>query len=306
MYNAERMKGRANMSGNIPLVRPEWIKVKSGNTDGFAETLSIVKKYGVSTVCEEALCPNIGECWKHRTATFMIMGYICTRNCGFCGIKSGTPRPLDPEEPTKVAMAVKNLGLKYAVITTVSRDDIEDGGASHFAAVIKKINELTPETKVEILAPDFRGNEQYIKIVSNAKPDVYGHNIEVVRRLHKAVKKPPSDYDISIETLKIIKKLNKNMISKSGMMVGVGETFDEVMETLEDLRSANVDVVTLGQYISPSASHYPIVKYVTPDEFAEYRKRGLEMGFKEVLSGPLVRSSYKAGETFSSLCAIGQ
>lgn len=294
------------MSGNVQLAKPKWLRVKSGDSDGFAETLSIVKKYGISTVCEEALCPNIGECWRHRTATFMIMGYICTRNCGFCGIRCGTPKPLDPNEPEKVALAVRDLGLKYAVITTVSRDDLEDGGAAHFAQVIHKIRELSPETKIEILGPDLKGNEEHIKIIADAKPDVYGHNIEVIKRLHKAVKKPPSDYDVSIETLKIIKKLDKNMITKSGMMVGVGETFDEVMETLEDLRSADVAVVTLGQYISPSASHYPIVKYVTPEEFAEYRERGLKMGFKEVLSGPLVRSSYKAGETFSSLCAIGQ
>lgn len=294
------------MSENTPLVKPEWIKVKSGESGGFAETLSVVKKYGVSTVCEEALCPNIGECWKHKTATFMMMGYICTRNCGFCGIKNGVPKPLDPEETEKVAMAVRDLGLRYAVITTVSRDDLEDGGSSHFAKVICRIRELSPETKVEILAPDFRGNEGHISLLVSAKPDVYGHNIEVVRRLHKAVKKPPSDYDVSMETLRIIKKLDKEMVTKSGLMVGVGETFEEVIEVLEDLRSANVDVVTLGQYISPSASHYPIVKYVTPEEFAEYRKYGIELGFKEVLSGPLVRSSYKAGETFSSLCAIGQ
>ncbi len=294
------------MPGNIQLEKSKLLNVKSGKSDAFAETLSIVRKYGISTVCEEALCPNIGECWKHRTATFMIMGYICTRNCGFCGIKYGVPTLLNWDKPEKIALGIRDLGLKYAVITTVARDDLEDGGAFYFAEVIQKIREISPETKIEILTSDLKANEEHIKIVVTAKPHVYGHNIEVVKRLHKAVKKPPSNYDTSIKTLKIIRKLDKDMITKSGIMVGVGETFDEILKTLEDLRSADVAVVTLGQYISPSASHYPIVKYVTLEEFAKYREIGIKMGFKEVLSGPLVRSSYKPGETFSSLCAIGQ
>ncbi len=290
------------MRQNIPLAKPEWLKVKSGSSNEFKETLAIIKKYGVSTVCEEASCPNIGECWKHRTATFMILGYICTRNCGFCGIRTGTPQPVDPKEPENIAMAIKDLGIKYVVITTVSRDDLKDGGASHFAEVILKIKELSPGTKVEILGPDLLGNRTYIKTVTDALPDVYGHNIEVVRRLHEAVKKPPSNYDVSIQTLNIIKELNPNIITKSGMMVGVGETFDEVINTFEDLKKARVDIVTVGQYISPSASHYPVMKYITPEEFKIYEEKGLEMGFKQVISGPLIRSSYKANEVYSSLC----
>lgn len=287
------------------LVRPEWMKVRSGASVGFAETLSIVKKYGVSTVCEEALCPNIGECWRNRTATFMIMGYICTRNCGFCNVKTGRPRKLDPDEPQKVAQAIKDLGLKYAVITTVTRDDLADGGAAHFAKVIQTIRAISPDTKIEILASDLGGKKENIEQVVLAGPDVYGHNIEVVKRLHKTIKKLPSSYKTSLEALKLTKEINKDMITKSGLMVGVGESSEEILETLEDLKKAKVEIVTLGQYISPSVSHYPIARYITPEEFLKFREEGLKMGFKEVISGPLVRSSYRAGEVFSSLCKAG-
>jgi lipoic acid synthetase len=294
------------MSSDSPLQKPEWLRVRSGASEEFAHTAAIVKKYGITTICEDALCPNIGECWKHRTVTFMIMGNLCTRNCGFCGIRNGIPDPLNPEEPTNVASAIKELGLKYAVITSAARDDLPDGGASCYANVIYKIREFSPETKVEILTPDFWSKRENIKIITDAKPDVYGHNIEVIRRLYQAVKKPPSDYDVSIECLRLIKEIEPNTITKSGMMVGVGEEFDEVMETFKDLKRANVDIITVGQYISPSASHYPVIRYITPEEFEKYKEEGLKIGFKEIKSGPLIRSSYGAGESYSTLCGITQ
>jgi lipoic acid synthetase len=286
----------------IKLEKPAWLKVKSGASKEFAETFSVIRKYKVATVCEEALCPNIGECWRNKTATFIIMGYTCTRHCGFCGIRSGTPNPIDPKEPENVAMAVRDLGIKYTVITTVARDDLPDCGASHFAAVVAKTKELSPCIKIETLGPDFWANKDHIAKMIEVKPDVYGHNIEVGRRMFHAIKNEPSDYDVSLKSLKIAKELNPKIITKSGMMVGVGETFDEVIEIFEDLRRVDVDIVIVGQYLSPSASHYPVVKYVSEDEFEKYREKGLELGFKEVISGPLVRSSYRAGEVYSSLC----
>ena len=285
------------------LKRPDWIRVTSSFSNGFSDTLNVIKKSGVNTVCEEALCPNIGECWKNKTATFLIMGDTCTRMCGFCNIKTGCPGKLDEKEPEKVAESVKELDIKYAVITSVTRDDLKDGGALHFANVIRKIKEVNPDTKVEILTSDFQGNEDSIRTIIDANPDVFGHNMEIVRRLHKTVKKPPADYDISLDFLKKIKKINPNMITKTGMMVGVGEIKDDVLELIDDAVNSKVNIISIGQYMTPSTSHYPIVRYVTPEEFDEYREYGEKFGIS-VVSGPLVRSSYKARETYNTLCHL--
>ena len=283
------------------LQKPKWIKVKSIGTKGFEDTLKVVKERCIHTVCEEALCPNIGECWGNKTATFLIMGDTCTRTCRFCNIKTGCPAKLDSDEPQKVAQSVKDLGIKYAVITTVTRDDLPDGGAKHFADVINAIREMNPETKIEILPSDLRGDIESIKTIVEAKPDVYGHNLEIVKRLHPDVKRPPADYNISIKVLKQIKELDQNMITKTGIMVGVGETKEEVFELIDDTVLAKVDILTIGQYLTPSIDSYPIDRYVTPEDFLEYEEYGKSAGIK-ILAGPLVRSSYKAAETYFELC----
>lgn len=298
----DKNKVHLKKMSNGKMLKPELINAKPISSDGFEQTLSIIKKYGVTTVCEKSLCPNIVECWSNKFATFMIMGYTCTRNCGFCNIKTGSPAPLDFDEPEKIGLAVKDLGLKYVVLTSVARDDIPDGGAMHFANTIREIKKHSEDVRVEVLVSDFRGQIDSIKSVALANPDVFGHNIEVIRRLHELVKKPPSNYDMSIKFLTDAKQMFPKMVTKSGLMVGVGEEIHEILETFEDLRRANVDILTIGQYLSPSASHYKIAKYVTPEEFEEYREEGLKMGFKEVISGPLVRSSYKSGEAYSALC----
>ncbi len=282
------------------LKRPDWIRVPASVSRGFAETLNVIKEAGVHTVCEEAMCPNIGECWRNKTATFLIMGDICTRNCGFCNIKHGRPEPLDENEPEKVAQSVHKLGIRYAVITCVTRDDIKDGGAQHFADVIKAIRSINPETKIEILTSDLRGNVDAIKTIVDAQPDVFGHNLEVVRSFHKQVKRPPADYDVSLDFLRSVKKIDPKMITKTGIMVGVGETKEDVFELIDDVVGSNIDILTIGQYLPPSTSHYPIARYVTLEEFAEYAEYGKSRGI-EVISGALVRSSYKARETYALL-----
>lgn len=285
------------------LKRPSWIRVKSSSSKGFIETLNIVKTHKIHTVCEEALCPNISECWKNKTATFLIMGDTCTRMCGFCNIKTGCPLNLDEKEPEEVAKSVKDLGIEYAVVTCVTRDDLKDGGAGHFSKVINKIKEINPETKVEILISDLKGNERDIETVVNTNPDVYGHNLEIVKRLHKIVKKPPASYEVSLNVLKKVKEINPNMITKTGIMVGVGETKEEVFELIDDVANAKIDILTIGQYLAPSNSHYPIARYVTLEEFEEYKKYGESKGL-QMISGPLVRSSYKARATYNNLCHL--
>ncbi len=282
------------------LKRPDWIRVPASVSRGFTETLNVIKNAGVHTVCEEAMCPNIGECWRSKTATFLIMGDTCTRNCGFCNVKHGRPALLDADEPERVARSVHKLGIKYAVITCVTRDDIKDGGAQHFANVIKAIRDLNPETKVEILTSDLRGNVDAIRTIVEASPDVFGHNLEVVRRFHKTVKRPPADYDISLNFLKVVKKIDSKMITKTGIMVGVGETKEDVLNLIDDVVCAKIDILTIGQYLPPSPLHYPIARYVTPDEFAEYSEYGKARGI-EVIAGALVRSSYKAKEAHALL-----
>ena len=283
------------------LKRPRWIKVPASNSQGFAETLDVVRKSGVHTVCEEAMCPNIGECWKHRTATFLIMGDICTRNCEFCNIRNGKPEELDANESKKVAKSIKELGIEYAVITCVTRDDLKDGGAQHFANVINSIRTTNPRTKIEVLTSDFRGNVDSIRIVIDATPDVFGHNLEVVKRLHKKIKRPPADYDVSLNLLKKIKEINPKMLTKTGIMVGVGETKEEVFDLINEVAKYRVDILTIGQYLPPTVLHCMVDRYVTPEEFGEYAAHGATLGLK-VVAAPLVRSSYKARECYNSLC----
>ncbi|MDR3031396.1 MAG: lipoyl synthase [Holosporales bacterium] len=286
----------------MALEKPKWLKARSTCCPGYYETLKIVKSRGIHTVCEEDCCPNIGECWRNKTATFLIMGNICTRKCGFCNIKTGCPSSLDLDEPRKVADSIFELGLKYAVITSVTRDDLEDNGAQHFASVITAIKNKNPGIKVEILTPDFQGNQDAIKIICKSKPEVFGHNIEIIRRLHEIVKRKPGDYDVSLNFLKDIKKLYPNMITKTGMLVGVGESKEEVLEIIDDIKNADVNIMTIGQYMAPSTAHYPIARYVSLEEFAEYKEYGERRGIK-IISAPLVRSSYDAAKIFDALCS---
>ncbi|MDR0695234.1 MAG: lipoyl synthase [Holosporales bacterium] len=293
------------MSGSPQLKkRPDWLKVKLARTDAFEDTLNVIKGREIYTVCEEALCPNIGECWRNKTATFLIMGNVCTRRCGFCNIKVGTPQALDKSEPEKVAHVISELEIKYAVITSVTRDDLPDGGATHFARVIKHIRMFDKTIEVEILTPDFKCDENAMKIVADAKPDVFGHNLEIVKRLHHEIKRPPASYDASLSLLKRIKAIDATIVTKTGVMVGIGETREDILGLIEDVAAAKIDILTIGQYLTPTTSHYPIVKYVTPDEFEEYREYGEQIGIKKVISGPLVRSSYRAREVYSSLCHL--
>jgi lipoic acid synthetase len=246
-------------------------------------------------VCEEAHCPNIGECWENRTATFMILGRVCTRACRFCAITTGLPVGIDEDEPERVAEAVAEMGLRHAVVTSVARDDREDGGASVFAATIREIHRRSPDCSVEVLIPDFEGSAASLQIVMDARPDILNHNLETVRRLQRRVR-AKAFYERSLEVLERAKAMQPSGLTKSGLMLGVGETYDEVVETLRDLRAIDCDIVTIGQYLRPSEFHLPIARYVTPAEFAELKAEGLALGFRHVESGPLVRSSYHAHE----------
>jgi lipoic acid synthetase len=280
--------------------RPEWLRVRSpAESSEFSETLRIIRENRIRTVCEEANCPNIGECWREKTATFLILGDVCTRNCGFCDIKSGCPRPINTSEVTDIARAVRELGVRYSVITSVTRDDLPDSGASHFAAVIRRIKEDNHDVLVEVLTPDFlRDVRGGIEAVLRAGPDVFGHNLEVVRRLHDKVKSHPSRFAVSLDFLRTIKELAPDVLSKTGIMVGVGEEKREVLELIDEAADAGVDILTIGQYLPPSNGHYPIARYVEPAEFAEYKLYGEEGRIKVVESGPFVRSSYRAFAAF--------
>jgi lipoic acid synthetase len=282
-------------------VRPDWVKAKASGSNEFEHTVEIIKSCGVNTVCEEALCPNICECWKNKTATFLIMGKVCTRACGFCSIKSGCPSALDSSEPDRITEAIKALSLKYVVITSVTRDDIQDGGASHFALVINTIKTALPDTKIEILVPDFKGNATAIQLVVDARPDVFAHNIEIVRKLHGKVKKLPSNYNTSLSILKTVKEMCSEAVTKTGLIVGVGESDSDIFETIDDVSANNVDILTIGQYLTPTTYHYPIARYVTIEEFNMYAKHGEKLGIN-VIAGPLVRSSYNALEAYKQAC----
>ena len=280
--------------------KPTWIKSKLTNTQDFFLTKSVVNQYKLKTVCEEANCPNITECWSKKHATFLIMGDICTRACAFCNVITGKPKKLDPYEPSKISFAVKKLNLKHAVITSVDRDDLDDGGAQHFYKVILETKKNNPKTTIEVLTPDFlRKGTSYIKVIK-AKPDVFNHNIETVPGLYKKVR-PGSRYFSSLELLKNVKKVNKNIFTKSGLMVGLGENKDEIIQVMDDLRSAEVDFLTIGQYLQPTVKHHPIDRYYNPQEFKELENIAKSKGFLMVSSSPLTRSSYHADEDFNKL-----
>ena len=283
---------------------PEWLKVKAPGSAGYLELRQIVKSEGLNTVCEEARCPNIGECWDRGTATFMVLGDICTRACSYCAVKTGMPTTLDLQEPARLAETVERLGLRYAVITSVDRDDLPDGGAFIFAQCIRQIRKRLPSCKVEVLIPDFQGDVDALATVMDAKPDTLNHNIETVRRVFGRVR-PKGDYDMSLELLSNAKRLDKAAVTKSGMMVGLGESWNEILETMQDLRAVDCDLLTIGQYLRPSDKHAPLARWYTPGEFDELRHEGERLGFRHVASGPLVRSSYHADEQHAAASGLG-
>lgn len=295
-------RGRVNPQkvDTTPRRRPEWIRVRPASQETYQRLQTLMRAKSLHTVCEEALCPNIGECWGAGTATFLLLGDICTRACGFCDVKHGRPNPLDQDEPERVAQAVRTMHLHHAVITSVNRDDLPDGGATMFARVIRRIRELVPGCSVEVLIPDFKGSLEALRIVVEARPNILGHNVETVPRLFKTVQ-PQDRYEWAAATLTNAKKLDPTVVTKSGIMVGLGETVDEIKATMRDLRAWDVDILTLGQYLQPSRRHLPIMRYYTPQEFEELRAYGLELGFRWVESAPLVRSSYHAAEQARAL-----
>ncbi len=280
--------------------KPEWIRSKLLNSKEFFITKSVINQNKLVTVCQEANCPNITECWSKRHATFMIMGDTCTRACGFCDVKTGKPEKLDPFEPFKISNAVKKLNLKHVVITSVDRDDLPDGGSHHFFEVIKMTQKNNPSTSIEVLTPDFLRKGEAYKKVLEANPDVFNHNIETVPSLYRTVR-PGARYFGSLDLLKNSKKINKNVFTKSGLMVGLGETKDEILQVMDDLISADVDFLTIGQYLQPSPKHFPLVRYYHPDEFKELEQKAKSKGFLLVSSSPMTRSSYHADEDFKVL-----
>jgi len=275
--------------------RPQWLRAPAPGGENYQNLKSLIERLRLHTVCESAACPNVGECWNQRTATFMILGNVCTRRCGFCAVQKGAPLPVDYDEPARVAEAVAAMGLKFAVITSVNRDDREDGGAELFAMVIRAIRERIRGCGVEVLIPDFQGNHDAVRTVMEARPDVLNHNTETVPRLYRQVRLG-ARYERSLDVLQYAKLVAPATPTKSGLMLGLGERMDEVLDVMRDLRAHGVDILTLGQYLRPSPKHLPIVRYVTPEEFAELKQAGQEMGFGHVESGPLVRSSYHASD----------
>ena len=275
--------------------RPDWLRAPAPGGENYRELKSLIDGLKLHTVCESAACPNMGECWNRRTATFMILGNVCTRRCGFCAVQKGGPSPVDYDEPERVAEAAAAMGLKYVVVTSVNRDDRKDGGAELFALTIAALRRRIPGCRVEVLVPDFQGSHAAMDIVMEAAPDVLNHNTETVPRLYRQVRLG-ARYERSLDMLAYAKSISSGAPTKSGLMLGLGETGDEVLQVMRDLRAHNVDILTLGQYLRPSPKHLPVIRYVPPVEFAELRRAGLAMGFRHVESGPLVRSSYHAAE----------
>ncbi len=271
--------------------RPDWLKVRLPSGKNYQDVLHLMRKSKLNTVCEEARCPNLAECWHNRTATFMILGDTCTRTCGFCNVKTGIPSHVDWDEPRRVATSVKELGLRHAVITSVDRDDLKDGGASIFSETVRLIRETSPDCTIEILIPDFKGDEKAFEVIMRNPPDILNHNLETVERLYHAVR-PQAKYDRSLKLIKWFKQ--QGLKTKSGIMVGIGEKTDEVLSLMQDLREHECDIMTIGQYLQPTKEHLPVDRYVTLEEFRMYKEEGMKMGFKAVESGPLVRSSYHA------------
>jgi lipoic acid synthetase len=287
----------ARVAGRPTGPKPEWLKIRLGDPANQNAVLKLVEGLNLHTVCQEARCPNIFECWTDRTATFMLGGDTCTRHCGFCAVNKGQPQALDPEEPRHVAEAVRHLSLAHAVITSVNRDDLPDGGASHWAETVREVRRLNPECRVEVLIPDFNGDEAALNSVLDAEPDVLNHNTETIARLYRRVR-PDARYEQTLELLERAARRRdrerRGMLTKSGIMVGLGETFDEVVELMKDLRSVSCDIMTIGQYLQPHKRRLPVERYVTPEEFARWREIGMALGFKHVESSPLTRSSYHA------------
>jgi lipoic acid synthetase len=278
-----------------PQPKPEWLKERAPMGENYHELKKLARSLGLHTVCESAHCPNIGECWNHRTATFMLLGNLCTRRCGFCAVPKGRPEPLDYDEPGRVAEAVATLGLRHAVVTSVNRDDDNLGAARIFAATIREIRRASPECRVEVLIPDFQGIEECLKIVLEAEPDILNHNTESVPRLYRVVRSG-ARYQRTLTLLENVKKFSAHALSKSGLMVGLGETMEELLQVFRDLADRKVDILTVGQYLRPSRDHLPVARYYTPNEFLLLKQEALRMGFRHVESGPLVRSSYHAHE----------
>jgi lipoic acid synthetase len=295
--------GGQNQENARPKRRPEWIKVRAPSGETFEQLHRMMRSKALHTVCEEAMCPNMGECWGSGTATFLMLGDVCTRSCGFCDIKTGRPAPLDWLEPERVAQAVKAMSLRHAVITSVNRDERPDGGAPIFALVIRRIRELHPGCSIEVLIPDFKGSLDALKIVMDARPEILNHNVETVPRLFRQVQ-PQDRYEWAQATLSNAKLLDPDVLTKSGIMLGLGEMMDEVRETMQDLRSWGVDILTIGQYLQPSKEHLPIERYYTLEEFQELKSYGLDLGFQWVESGPLVRSSYMAERQVRELSIV--
>lgn len=285
-----------------PVSKPEWLRARAPVGENYHDLKKLARSLNLHTVCESAQCPNIGECWHHRTATFMMLGNTCTRRCGFCAVPKGRPDPIDFDEPRRVAEAVAQLGLKFAVITSVNRDDDIVGGARAFVMVLEEIRRQAPGCQVEVLIPDFQGNEEAIRLVVEARPEILNHNTESVPRLYRVVRSG-ARYERTLRLLQLAKEINPNTVTKSGVMVGLGEEMHELLQVYRDLASAGVNVLTIGQYLRPSKDHLPIARYYTPDEFAFMKREALAMGFRHVESGPLVRSSYHAHEQADSQAA---
>ena len=278
-----------------PVRKPGWLKVKAPGGPNYVRLKALMRELKLHTVCEEARCPNIGECWEHEAATFMILGDVCTRNCAYCAVAHGTPAPFDPVEPVRLAEAVAEMALQHVVITSVDRDDLPNGGAEAFAGCIVEIKKRMPETSVEVLIPDFKGSEKALQLVMDAGPDILNHNLETAERLYRLAR-PGGRYDRALRLLANARRMAPNGLTKSGIILGMGEEWDEILTCLRDLRQSDVDIVTLGQYLRPSEAHLPIVRYYTPEEFDELQAIGLRMGFRHVQASPLTRSSYHAWE----------
>jgi len=275
--------------------KPPWLKVKAPGGHNYVGVKHMMRELGLHTVCEEAHCPNVGECWEHRAATFMILGEVCTRNCAYCAVAHGTPDPYDPEEPRRLAEAVTRMGLRHVVITSVDRDDLPNGGAEAFAGCVIEIRRRLPGASVELLIPDFKGSDAALQIVVDAKPDILNHNLETIARLYR-IARPGGRYDRALRLLRRAKEMDPSLVTKSGIMCGLGEEWDELVAAMQDLRDQGVDILTLGQYLRPSDGHLPVTRFYTPEEFVELRDLGMAMGYRHVESGPLVRSSYHAWE----------
>lgn len=286
-----------------PSRKPPWLKVKAPGGPNYAELRQLMRELDLHTVCEEAHCPNIGECWEHRAATFIVLGDVCTRNCAYCAVAHGTPATYDPEEPQRLAEAVAVMGLQHVVITSVDRDDLPNGGAEIFARCVEEMRARMPDTSVELLIPDFQGSDDALRLVVAARPDILNHNLETIERLYR-IARPGGRYARALRLLRRAKDMNPDLMTKSGIICGLGEEWDELLVAMHDLRDQDVDILTLGQYLRPSHAHLPIGRYYTPEEFAQLREHGRQLGFRHVEAGPLVRSSYHAWEQVRRAAAV--